>query len=52
MVYTGERKYKNLSFLAKAPFSLSRCNASPDREFLVNNALLTKAKGYCVQEPS
>lgn len=42
---TGERKYKNLSFVAKAALSLSHSNASPERGFSVNNALLTKEKG-------
>jgi len=38
----GEKKYKNLIYIAKAALTLSHSNASPERGFLVNNALVTK----------
>ena len=34
-----EKKYKNLSYIAKAALTLSHSNASPERGFSVNNAL-------------
>jgi hypothetical protein len=42
---TGEKKYTNLSFIAKAALSLSHGNASPERGFSVNNSLLTDERG-------
>ena len=37
----GEKKYQHLSFVAKAALTLSHRNASPERGFSVNNALMT-----------
>ena len=37
----GEKKYQHLSFVAKAALTLSHSNASPERGFSVNNALVT-----------
>jgi len=37
----GEKKYHYLSFVAKAALTLSHSNASPERGFSVNNALMT-----------
>ena len=47
MVDTVEEKkyYKNLGYIAKAALTLSRSNASPERGFLVNNAIVTKEWG-------
>ena len=42
---TGEKKYTNLSYVAKAALSLSHGNASPERGFSVNNSLLTNQRG-------
>jgi len=41
----GEKKYKNLSYIAKAALTLSHSNAFPERGFSVNNALVTKEQG-------
>jgi len=40
-----EKKYKNLSYIAKAALTLSHSNTSPERGLSVNNALVTKEWG-------
>jgi len=45
MVDTVREKNKNLTYIAKAALTLSHSNASPERGFLVNNALVTKEWG-------
>ena len=37
----GDKKYHHLSYVTKAALTLSHSNASPEREFSVNNALVT-----------
>ena len=41
----GEKKYKNLTYIAKAALTLSHSNASPEWGFSVNNALVTNEWG-------
>jgi len=41
----GEKKYQHLSDVAKAALTLSHSNASPERGFSVNNALVTTDRG-------
>ena len=41
----GEKKYQHLSYVAKAALTLSHSNASPERGFSVNNALVTTDRG-------
>jgi len=41
----GEKKYKNLSYVAKAALTLSHSIASPEWGFSVNSALVTKERG-------
>jgi len=41
----GEKKYQHLSFVAKAALTLSNSNASHERGFSVNNALVKKKRG-------
>jgi len=48
----GEKKYKNLhvSYIAKAALRLSHSNASPERGFSLNSALMTKERDHCQNE--
>jgi len=41
----GEKKYQHLSYVAKAALTLSHSNASPERGFSVNNALVMTDRG-------
>jgi len=41
----GDKKYHHLSYVAKAALTLSHSNASPERGFSVNNALVTTDRG-------
>lgn len=41
----GDKKYKHLGYVAKAALTLSHGNATPERGFSVNNALVTQEKG-------
>ena len=45
----GEKKYQHLSYVAKASLTLSHSNASPERGFSVNNALVTTERGSLSQ---
>ena len=41
----GEKKYQHLSYVEKAALTLSHSNASPERRFSVNNALVMTDRG-------
>ena len=41
----GEKKYQHLSYVAKAALTLSHSNASPERGFSVNNAVVMTDRG-------